>query len=317
MLLFSRLNHFRSVVLIIALVTGIGRASASGAAPALYLAEKGALQIYLLGSIHAGRDNFYPLADHIQQAFSNSDELLLELAPNQMTPELLQQAMLKYGVLAKPKPLPQRMSAELYQHVEKVMTDARLPAHQLIFMRDWAVLIQLTMATIKQMGLVAEQGIDQHFAQRAERAGMPIRGLETLDLQFSILASMDEVGPEVMYQDFVNELPFAQQWLLALESAWRHGDPNTLNRLYQEYDARQDQAEFLHRMNRDRNVKWRDQLVKLNADKTYMVVVGDMHIHANDSVLDYLEQAGFRISKQLHVAAKTRVAAPIESPTTH
>lgn len=295
-------NSIRYALLLLVMLACSARATATGASPALYLAQKDDLTIYLLGSIHAGRDNFYPLADHIQQAFANSDELLLELAPSQMTPPLMQQAMSKYGTLSTPKPLQQRMSQPLYQQVEKIIGDARLPAHQLIFRRDWAIVIQLTMATINQMGLAAEQGIDQHFAQMAHASGKPIQGLETLDLQFEILASMDELGAELIYQDFINELPFAKDWLLSLESAWRRGDPKTLFRLYQEYDGRQDQADFIQRLNRDRNIKWRDTLLTLPSGKTYMMVVGDMHIHAADSVLDYMRQSGFTISKVEHVA---------------
>ncbi|MBD1390399.1 TraB/GumN family protein [Neiella sp. HB171785] len=283
--------------------------ASNGASPALYLAEKGATRIYLLGSIHAGREDFYPLAPHIQQAFQDADELLLELTPDQMTPQHLQAAMMKYGVLGSPKPLQERMSAPTYEQIKAVIADVGLPAHQLIFMRDWAILIQLTVATVQQMGLAADQGVDQHFSALALKSGKPMRGLETLEQQFELLASMDELGAELLYKDFANELQYAKNWLQAVEAAWRNGDGKRLNALYTEYDQRQQQAEFMSRLNRDRNKNWRDQLILLPPGKTYMMVVGDMHIHADDSVLDFLKQSEFKIQPIYHVPAMERTAA--------
>ncbi|GGA66749.1 conjugative transfer protein GumN [Neiella marina] len=300
---------YNSFAVLLCLTASYLAHAGNGASPALYLAQKGDTKIYLLGSIHAGREDFYPLASHIQQAFQDADELLLELTPDQMTPQQLQAAMMKFGVLSSPKPLQDRMTSATYDQIKTVIADAGLPAHQLIFMRDWAILIQLTVATIQKMGLAADQGVDQHFSTLAASAGKPMRGLETLEQQFEILASMDELGPELLYKDFVNELSYAKNWLQAVESAWRNGDAARLNSLYQEYDERQQQADFMSKLNRDRNKNWRDQLVLLPTGKTYMMVVGDMHIHANDSVLDFLKESDFEVKQIHHVVAAQQTAA--------
>ena len=285
------------IVSVLLLLINISVHAQENAKPALYLAQKGDVSLYLVGSIHAGRTNFYPLPSYIEEAFKKSDSLYLEVHPSEMSPEKSQLAMVRYGVLSTPKPFQQRMSADLAAQVLKTIETTQMPANQMVFMKDWLVIIQLTVKTIQQMGLNPEQGVDQHFAKLAKQAKIPVKGLETMEQQFALLASMDEIGAEVLYKDFINELPLAKEWLLSLEQAWRTGDANKLAKLYSEYDGRQHHSEFLKKLTSDRNKNWSRQFAKLAGSQTHMVVVGDMHIHGDQSVLDYLKSEGFKVQR--------------------
>lgn len=65
--------------------------------PVFYKIEYQQQQAYLLGSIHIGRQDFYPLAQHIESAFKQSDALVVEADISQGdTGALLQQ----YGGLS-------------------------------------------------------------------------------------------------------------------------------------------------------------------------------------------------------------------------
>lgn len=268
-----------------------------GANPALYQAQKGELSVYVVGSIHAGKGNFYPLSPTIEQAFSKADALYLEIDPAQMQPQLMMQAMQKHALLDTPIPLKRRMSAANYQLFLKAIEKHKLPAHQLMFMRNWNIIVQLTVATIHEMGLNKEFGVDQHFAQKAAKAGKPVYGLETVEEQFAAISLMDEIDSKVLYENFFKEMGKAQQWLVDVEQAWRSGNSQKLSQLYQEYDERQDQAELMQVLLDKRNKNWQQAILKLSPKQTYMLVVGDMHVHGEGNILKLLKEVGFSVTR--------------------
>ena len=291
------LSVFRGSLLLIVWLLFSPFLHAEGANPALYQAIQGEKKLFIVGSIHAGKDNFYPLSPPIEQALAESDALYLELAPSQMTPELIAAAMLEHASLSSPIPLKQRISEPLYQQLSQAIEHYKLPAYQQMFMRNWAIVVQLTMATISEMGLKKEFGVDQYFAAQAVQQNKPILGLETLAEQLQAMTLMDKIPAETLFQNYFDELPFAKNWLLSVEQAWRQGNSEQLVQLYQDYDKRQIDAELMNALLNTRNKNWQQKLTQLPSGKTYLLVVGDMHLHGADSLLTRLRESGFNIQR--------------------
>ena len=269
----------------------------TGANPALYQVTKGELKLFIVGSIHAGKGDFYPMTSMLEQVLTHADALYLEITPDEMTPEKLAKAMHTYAVLSTPVPLKRRMSDPTYQQLLTLIEKYHLPAHQLMFMQNWSIIIQLTVATISDMGLNKEFGVDHYFAQQAAKANKPVLGLETLDQQFGAISAMEKIEAEVLYSNLFAEMEHAAKWLSQIEQAWRNGNATELTRLYQEYDSRQQQAELMQTLLDDRNRNWLRKLTQLAGRKTYLVVVGDMHVHGNNNILQLLKQSGFSIQR--------------------
>ncbi len=272
-------------------------ASAKPATPALYLAQKGDLKLYIMGSIHAGKGDYYPLPDYISQALNQSDVLYLEIAPEQMTPQLIGQALQKHGQMTPPTPLSQRMSKPTYQQLSSYIEHFQLPNQQMMFMRDWYIVLQLTLAQIQEIGMLPQFGVDQYMTTQAQQIGKTIQGLETADQQFSAIALMDKMGSEAIYQNLLQEMDRAKAWLQQVEAAWKEGNDRRLETLYLEYDDRQQAADLMQALLDHRNENWQQILASLSADKRYFVVVGDMHVHGQHNIRQLLQQSGFTISR--------------------
>lgn len=285
-----------SIALLLVVITSVSWAQ-TGSKPALYQVQKGSLKLFVVGSIHAGKDNFYPLAPEIEQAFEQSDTLYLEITPEQMSPSKVGRAMREYALLSTPLPLKMRMSDKLYQQLLVTIEKYQLPAHQLMFMKDWSIIIQLTVAAIQEMGLNKDHGVDHYFARKARKSNKPVRGLESIDEQFKAIALMEELGSEALYQNFFDEMKLAAQWLTLVEQAWRRGDSQALSQLYHDYDVRQQQAELMQALLDNRNAQWHQKLIELPANQTYMLVVGDMHIHGSNNILQLLKESGFTVTR--------------------
>src|SRR5207249_1885435 len=100
-------------------LTGLALLLTSPSAPAvveqgsklfLWKATSSTTEIYLLGSIHLGKQEFYPLAKEIEAAFERSKYLVLEADESKLEPGKLQQMVLEQGIYAQDDSLPKHAS---------------------------------------------------------------------------------------------------------------------------------------------------------------------------------------------------------------
>ncbi len=271
--------------------------SAPGAKPALYQAAKGDLTVFILGSIHVGKGDYFPLDPIIEQTLSSVDELYLEVNPAQLQPENMMPTLRQYAQLPAPIPLKNRISQPIYQQLNSTLQHYKLQPEQFAYMRDWYIVMQLSMAKIQEIGMQPKFGIDQYMAQQAVKLNIPVDGLETVAEQFAAISLMDDLGSEVIYENMLTELSMAEQWLSEIENAWRLGLSDKLHALYDEYDQRQHAAELMQALLDQRNENWQQKIIHWPANKRYMLVVGDMHVHGNHNILELLKQAGFTITR--------------------
>ena len=264
--------------------------------PALYQAEKNGLTLFLMGSIPACRTNPTPLPGYIQQAFAQSNSLFLEVDP-QLAESQLSRAMIFHGEYSLPYPLEKRMPPSTFQKLLKSMRDSHLQPDNFKYIKDWVVVEKLSEASLRQSGLVISPVIEQHFTQLAITHGKEVKGLEDVDHYIQSKATVNELGSNAIYQDFIQEHPGIKPWLLALERAWRMGDSQQLQNLYQSQNERSRQASARQKRVTHQNRHWRDRILDLPKDKTYMVIVDDQHIHGQNSLLTYLKHAGFYVHR--------------------
>ena len=123
---------------------------------------------YLLGSIHAGSRDFYPLPDEIEDAFDECQVLAVEVDLAAQDQEALQQLVTDKGVYGGNDTLARHLPRATYEAVEKYSGALGLPASLVDRLRPWAVNVLITMLEAQKAGLKPELGIDQHFLNAAK-----------------------------------------------------------------------------------------------------------------------------------------------------
>src|SRR5436190_24149385 len=78
----------------------------------LWKASSPTTEVYLFGSIHLGKKEFYPLAKEIEAAFERSKFLVLEADESKLEPGKLQTLVLEQGMYAPDDSLSKHASAE-------------------------------------------------------------------------------------------------------------------------------------------------------------------------------------------------------------
>ena len=152
------------------------------AEPGFWHASKEGRNLWILGSIHVGLDNFYPLPAPIEQAWKQSDVLILETDMRDISANESAQ-IATMSQLPAGSTLATTLPPALYQQTLKQTRLYGLPDAQINQMQPWVVAITLTQQALQRAGYQPELGVDEHFASQAMRLGTPIRGLERVPEQ--------------------------------------------------------------------------------------------------------------------------------------
>jgi uncharacterized protein YbaP (TraB family) len=180
--------------------------------------------VYLLGSIHVGKPDLYPLPQPIEQAFAGSAELVEEIDMSGANLALLQQQLLQRGLYTGGDKLENHLSpttrAALAAYLQRT---GQMPA-ALSAMRPWLADMQILAAQLQALGFAPRYAIDQHFLDEAAAAKKPVAGLETIGFQVDLLSGLPaDLQDKLVFSELVDADNLAGD-ATALVQAWRTGD---------------------------------------------------------------------------------------------
>ena len=132
---------------------------------------------YLLGTIHVGRPDFYPLAPRIEAAFADSETLVLELDMSRRGRRELVFALLSEIRLEPGDSLDRYVSAPTLRKLREFFTRHDLANDRIMQLRPWAVALVVMMLEAKHGGPTVP-GVDPYLAAKAQ-GKKGILGLES------------------------------------------------------------------------------------------------------------------------------------------
>lgn len=293
-------------VLLVGWLAAIAPAVAAPAAgtepprPLLWKVADGDNAIYLLGSFHLLKPADYPVSADVDAAFDDAERLVFEIGPRELAePDVQQRFLAAAGYDPPGGSLRQALPAPLHARLERWLAARGGSARPLDRFEPWFVNLTLTLQAAQKQGFRPELGLDRRLMQRAEAAGKPVGGLETLDDQLRALdsAPMDEqVAALAEFLDRAGEMP---QLLDELHRAWREADLRELDALTRQ-EMRADTPRTYRIVNVDRNRAWLPQLRVLldgSAADDALVVVGALHLLGDDGLVAMLRGHGYTIER--------------------
>jgi uncharacterized protein YbaP (TraB family) len=253
--------------------------------------------VYLLGSIHIGSRDFYPLPERIERAFESASTLVLEI---DLTDDGMRNIMAVVQQMVYPQgdSLDQHVSAATLARLRERIAEAGIPEPLALRLRPWALPMMLTVVQARRAGSDALHGVDLHFARRARGTKM-IVGIETPEQQLAFFAGMPEAEQVLGLEEFLAREKTLGDTLTDMTAAWRAGDDATLERLL--FDAIQEPAQraVYEALFVKRNVTMTEAIERfLAGEGTYFVVVGTGHLIGPDSVVQMLRRRGHRVTRE-------------------
>ncbi len=267
--------------------------------------------VYLFGSIHYGRESFYPLPEFIDSAFLGSEILAVELNVRDIDAESAHRALARHGRYSGARNLKADLPGADWNLLDRSCKKLGLEVSQFMNLKPWLVATQLLGVQIQNSGFSQSLGIDQHFLSRASEH--EIIELETLDLQLSLLGSMRRDDQLLFLRQSLLDIDDNPAYLNYLADAWFEGEESKLSEMilgaFQQEAAgrRLYQSLFV-----DRNINMTRALEAfVRNNQSVFMVVGVGHLLGRDGVVAQLKARNYRVERVLAGDRKLKVESPL------
>jgi uncharacterized protein YbaP (TraB family) len=265
--------------------------------PLLWKVSDADSSVYLLGSFHLLKKSDYPVPADVDRAFEDAERVVFEVAPTELhdpsVPMKMAQRALQPGDAAFAKVASPQVAAKVNDELAKL----GIPGAQLGQFEPWMVSITLVTVLGQKLGYSGEDGLDRHLMLRAEKAGKPTGGLESIDAQLDAMDATPVSEQLASIEESVSAGYDMPARLDELHRAWRGGDVAALERLAVE-EMRAKTPETYRRLNVARNQAWLPKLQAMLAGRDdVLVVVGAMHLVGRDGLVAQLQSRGLRVER--------------------
>jgi uncharacterized protein YbaP (TraB family) len=291
-----------------------------------YKTEANGNTVYMLGSIHAGNSELYPLNADIEKAYQASDALGVEIdmTNENGTFEIMEQALFNDGTSLK-----DHVSKDTYDKVIKVAKDRGYNEVLIKKYKPWYLYLLFSTRPLTnadstgstETALNTALGIDIHFLTMATLSGKQILEVEGYGVQTEMLNSFSDDLQEYLLCTTIASYDKTtegtsdgnQDDMLDILAQWREGDEKEFLKytsfeyengdlLANDADASVDALikEFKEKLFTNRDKKMADYIEKLLTSedkKTYFIVVGSGHYVSNHDVIDRLTEKGYTITQ--------------------
>lgn len=269
---------------------------AQGDGPALWVIRDADSTLYLFGTVHVLRPTTAWGSPKVDAAFEASQNVIFEIS-NPDDQAAIQPLIAQYGV-SPDRPLSSLLTAEEIAELNEAAGSIGATAAQLDPLRPWLVGLTLSVAPLAKAGYDPQSGVEIILKARAEAAGKPVTGFETIDEQVRILATLSEDTQLAFLRATLDSWKDATTELDALVDAWATGDVESIERLGVD-EMRSQSEEIYQALLVRRNTNWADQIQTLLAGSgTTFIAVGSAHLAGDDSVQEILEDRGVTVTRQ-------------------
>lgn len=259
--------------------------------------RSGKSEIILLGSLHVGSADFYPLAAPIEAAFKRAQ--ILGVEANIADPQSSLIAM-QLGLYTGQDRLDDHISAPLLARLGKVLPRYGMSLDLLRNLRPFMLLSTLTMAEAMRLGYDPQAGVDMYFLQKAQARNMKIVELESIQAQMELMNGFTDKESEAMLTQTVDgiERDSMGKEFRDMVSAWRAGD---VPRFVQAVNAsfagdRTTQDMMMKKLNVARNGAMADKIeTYLRSGQTHFIVVGALHLVGEQGIIERLRKKNYQI----------------------
>jgi uncharacterized protein YbaP (TraB family) len=275
-------------------------------------ADGGGGSAHLLGSMHVAKQAL-ALDPAIGRALAEADELVLEVAPEEIGSPEVQELIVARGRLPQGRTLGDLVAPDTLAAVAEQLEERGLPLASWLGWEPWVVSLALASDQLESEGFRREQGVERTLAAEAAGARKPARGLETTSEQIERLDGLPLATQELLLRDAVLG-PRRESPIDTLELAWQRGDLGALAREIFASPTGAHAAAYFEAIYFARNRRFAEAIAELvDAGGRWFVAVGAGHMVGDEGIPQLLAARGYRVErvpKSAPLAAAPEVSRP-------
>jgi uncharacterized protein YbaP (TraB family) len=283
----------------------LGLALVAAALPAAakdYLWEVSSLtnHIYLYGTVHAGKQDWFPLPKAVEDAFADSNALVVEADVTDASAIHEDTAGLVYKA---PDSLQNHVDKDDYERFRKLLARYKYPEDQVAQLKPFMAVSMLVFSEWARQGFYPEFGIENYLIQKAKAEVKPVIELEGVAMQMKMMDSLTDRENQLIFSGTVSALEtgLTDEQIRGLVKAWREGDPDALLDVARTYNSQvKGAAEFEEKFIWARHPEMLRKIEGYLSDgkNHYFVAVGALHLAGPKGLLALLKKQGY-VVKQL------------------
>ena len=261
-----------------------------GQGPALWVVKDADSTLYLFGSVHVLRPTTGWASPRVQAAFDSASDIWFEISNPDDQAAIV--PLIQQRGLSLDTPLSSRLTPEENTQLDEAAKAMGASAAQLQPMRPWLAALSLSVAPLVKAGYDPKSGVELVLKARAEAAGKPVHGFETIDKQIGILADLPDDVQLAFLRETLKDYDEATVKLDEMVADWARGDVPAIERLMVQ-EMKTDSPALYKALLVDRNTDWANQIqTLLQGSGTAFIAVGAAHLAGPDSVQDQLKARG-------------------------
>jgi uncharacterized protein YbaP (TraB family) len=254
--------------------------------------------VYLLGSIHFLKKEFYPLHETIESAYGSSEVLVVEANVNDVG-KLDLRALMDKALYKEDDRLENHVSSETYQLIKKETRSLGMPPELADKQKPWLLALSLQALELVKLGYDPQHGVDYYFLSKAQ-GKRRILELESLDEQIKLLSGFSDREQEMFLLYTLKTLRSLGGQVDILARAWASGDTETVESILTKGRREDGTLERIYEILLDeRNTKMSSKIEGyLNSGGSYFIIVGAGHLVGKQGIVELLRAKGYSV-KQL------------------
>jgi len=269
------------------------------AEPTLWKIQSDKADIYLFGSIHVGKKEMYPFSKKINNAFNQSQHLVLEI--DLLNPKMLVAVASMYlnGILPDKQTLESVMTKSDLLKLQAALKGFKIPYSSVANLKPWLIGMNLQMLMFTSKDYKPELGVDIHFAQRALRNKKQVIELESASEQFSYFDDLTMEQQVSFLLGSLEQVSSGQEMITKMVALWQQGQQKEFaDLILSDLTSSEENRFFYDIFLKNRNIKMADKIAGfVETGKSYFVVVGAAHYLGEDSIIEYLKKKGLEVKQ--------------------
>lgn len=252
-------------------------------------------KLYLLGSIHLGKEGIFPLDTNWESAFKNCSNLVVEVNIKKVNPFKI----LKLAYFQDSATLESILSPEIFAKLDSMFAIHKISKSTFNKFKPWFALTTLMNLEYSNLDFRADFGIDQYFLAMADSTKKIIE-LESFDEQIQFMESLFAEHPRTYFEYFINEIENTRNNIQELFEAWKNGNDSLITQLI--FDSIPNDTigrQFSDILIARRNRKMLEKIHNfISYGGCYFIVVGTGHLIGQDGIIQNLKESGFKVERK-------------------
>lgn len=267
---------------------------------ALYRVRHEGKTSYLFGTIHVGKQGFFPLEPEVTRALADSKTLVLELDVRANEP--FQLALAKYARYAPGDSIRNHLTPASLIVLSEALAKANMTMQTIEAYKPWLVANILVGMEIERHGYQRRHGVESFLLAAAVKQNKKVHELESADYQLSLFDTLDDVQQETYMREQLAELAsgVALKKSAGLIDAWSVADVPGITAAWQELVSGDTvSAGFMEQtLLGKRNPEMASSIEQImQSDQVAFVGVGLLHLLGDNGLPQLLRQRGYDVEK--------------------